>query len=141
MNRMMNDTTGVMIYVMYCSNSIGSELLETCMSGIYNATVKMISVPCSGKIDLLYLMKAFETGADGVVLLACPPDKCRHLEGNTRSSARAVSVNSLLTESGLDGDRVGLIAMDSSKPENTAAEINKFITGIQNLHHVCALSA
>lgn len=141
MNRMINDTTGVMIYIMYCSNSAGAGLPVNFMSGEHNVKFKTISVPCSGKVDLLYLVKAFETGADGVVLLACPPDRCRHLEGSARSNVRADSVNSLLAEAGIDGERVSVIAMDSSSPEITAAGINEFVFKIQSIHQACALSA
>ena len=127
MNRMFNDTTGVMIYIMRCSNSAGEGAPVIPAAGGHNVSFKTISVPCSGKVDLLYLVKAFETGADGVVLLACPPGSCRHFEGNTRSNARADSVNSLLAEAGIDGERVSVIAADSASPEVTASRINEFV--------------
>ena len=47
--------------------------------------LKTISLPCSGKVDIPYLLKAFETGADGVAIVTCQKNECRHFEGNLRA--------------------------------------------------------
>jgi coenzyme F420-reducing hydrogenase delta subunit len=71
------------IYLFCClSNFDPAELGE--MGGEF----RTIPLPCSGKADILYLTKAFETGADGVAVLTCPEGECRYLEGNLRARKR-----------------------------------------------------
>jgi coenzyme F420-reducing hydrogenase delta subunit len=72
--------------------------------------LKMLSLPCSGKMTIAYLLKAFEKGADGVVICSCPPTECRNLEGNLRAPKRAGAVDELLEEVGLGAGRVLMIA-------------------------------
>lgn len=72
----------------------------------------VISLPCSGKLDILYLTKAFDTGADGAVILVCKEGECRYLEGNLRARKRAEAVNTLLLEAGLCSERIAVIQLD-----------------------------
>ena len=62
-------------------------------------------VPCSGKIDVPYLLKAFEGGARGVAVVTCPLGHCRLTEGNYRAQVRARHVRQLLDEIGLGQSR------------------------------------
>ena len=54
----------------------------------YPANVKFVRLPCSGKTDIRYLLEAFEQGADGVYVVACPIGNCHHVRGNERGLAR-----------------------------------------------------
>lgn len=72
----------------------------------YPATVKVDVLPCTGRIDLLYLVKALEQGADGVLVVACPEGNCHHLTGNDRAAARVAIAQKLVREAGLEGERV-----------------------------------
>ncbi len=95
------------LYIFYCSNSLDTESLLQ----IGDNEVKAISLPCSGKVDVLYMMKAFETGADGVIVVTCRKDECRFLEGNLRAQKRADSVDELLQETGLGKGRIAVIQL------------------------------
>jgi coenzyme F420-reducing hydrogenase delta subunit len=64
--------------------------------------VALEPVPCSGRIDPRYILKAFEGGASKVCLLACPEGKCKLLEGNLRATRRMLSASELLEEAGVD---------------------------------------
>jgi coenzyme F420-reducing hydrogenase delta subunit len=55
----------------------------------YPANVKYVKLPCTGKIDVRYLLAAFEQGADGVYVVACPLGNCHHVKGN--SAAKSAS--------------------------------------------------
>lgn len=66
-------------------------------------------VPCSGKIDVPYLLKAFEGGARGVAVITCPLGDCRLVEGNYRAQARAQHLGRLLDEIGLGAERFILL--------------------------------
>jgi len=71
--------------------------------------LKFVSLPCSGKVNLLYLLKAFETGTDGIILVSCEMGKCKYLQGNMRAKKRIEAINDLLIESGLEKDLIRII--------------------------------
>jgi F420-non-reducing hydrogenase iron-sulfur subunit len=68
--------------------------------------VRVHEVPCSGKIDAQYLFHAFEGGADGVCVVACPRGECHLAQGNYRAEIRVQTVRRLLAEIGMESDRI-----------------------------------
>jgi coenzyme F420-reducing hydrogenase delta subunit len=129
------DTRLLKMYVFYCSNSLDESLLTTGLNGLSGISVKTIGLPCSGKVDIPYLVKAFETGADGVVLITCKESECRHLEGNMRAGKRVEAVESLLEEIGMgEGRMVFIRAKDKEgSVELTVSEIKKFFEKVSKL--------
>jgi coenzyme F420-reducing hydrogenase delta subunit len=89
------------ISLFYCSNSLSAEEIHSCASKIEDVQINAISLPCSGRVNLLYLLKAIETGADGVILLTCPIGECTYVQGNLRAQKRIEAVDDLLVEAGL----------------------------------------
>jgi len=73
------------------------------------SNVVLREVPCSGKTDVLYLLRAFEGGARGVAIITCPLGECRLAEGNYRAQVRVRHVGRLLDEIGLDSERLILL--------------------------------
>ena len=128
-------------YVFYCSNNINEDQLINCCRGFEGNTVKTISLPCSGKVDVPYLVKAFEAGADGVVIVTCGKDECRHLEGNLRAQKRAAAVESLLEEIGVGSGRMAVIECGKNAVEKAAVEIKQFFGKVRNLPKSSAHSA
>jgi F420-non-reducing hydrogenase iron-sulfur subunit len=94
-------------------------------------TVKVIPLPCSGKLDILYVIKAFETGADGVAVMMCQEGECRYLEGNMRARKRAEAVEGLLKEAGMGEGRVAVIQMDGSNTGQEMKKLQEFCTRIK----------
>jgi F420-non-reducing hydrogenase iron-sulfur subunit len=90
----------------------------------YPANVKLIRLPCTGKTDIRYLLEAFEQGADGVYLIACPIGNCHHVRGNERGWARLQRAQKILDEIGLGGERLDIFFMSGSQGNAfaTAAE-------------------
>jgi coenzyme F420-reducing hydrogenase delta subunit len=127
----MNDKS-LKIYVFCCSTSYDRAQL---MRNFNQQGIKMevISLPCSGKLDILYLMKAFETGADGVAVMMCKEGECRYLEGNMRASKRVGAVEELLKETGLGEGRVAVIHMDDCGIEQKMRELEDFYLKIAAL--------
>ena len=114
------------IHVFYCSNSMSDSEVETLQSRFANGSggLRMLSLPCSGKTTIPYLLKAFEKGADGVAICMCKPSECKNLEGNLRAAKRADAVEGLVGEAGLAGDRVLTITKEQG-------QIDKVIDGLQ----------
>jgi coenzyme F420-reducing hydrogenase delta subunit len=121
------------IYVFYCSNNLEQDQLASVCSGLDGITVKTIGLPCSGKIDIPYLMKAFETGTDGVAIVTCKQNECRNLEGNLRAQKRSEAVESLLEEIGMGTGRMTVIELKEDGVEQVLAEIRNFFDSIRNL--------
>lgn len=120
-------------YVFYCSNSLDQNQLASGCSGLDGIAVKTIGLPCSGKVDILYLVKAFETGADGVVIVTCKQNECRHLEGNLRAQKRAEAVESLLEEIGMGKGRMAVIMLKEGGVEQALSEIKDFFDRVKKL--------
>jgi coenzyme F420-reducing hydrogenase delta subunit len=121
------------IYVFYCSKGLEQYQLVGVCSGLDGITIKTIGLPCSGKIDILYLVKAFETGADGVVIVACKQNECRHLEGSLWAQKRAEAVESLLEEIGMGKGRMAVIELKKDGVEQAISEIKDFFDSIRKL--------
>jgi coenzyme F420-reducing hydrogenase delta subunit len=81
----------------------------------YPANVKFVRLPCTGKTDVRYLLEAFEQGADGVYVVACPIGNCHHVRGNERGRARLQRAKAILDEIGLGGDRLDMFFMSGSQ--------------------------
>lgn len=95
--------------------------------------LKVIPLPCSGKIDIPYLTKAFETGADGVAVVICQQGECRFLEGNLRARKRAEAVDALLEETGLGKGRIAVIQIKDGGMEQVMREIDDFRVKVETL--------
>jgi len=110
----------VKIYLFYCANSVDSKELNQRLVG-NDDELKAIPLPCSGKIDIIYLMKAFESGADGVAVVTCKFGECKYLEGNFRATRRVGAVETLMEEIGL-GDGRTLITQVGEQGMNKVVE-------------------
>ncbi|MBP1759474.1 MAG: hydrogenase iron-sulfur subunit [Chloroflexota bacterium] len=72
----------------------------------YPPTIRTIRVPCSGRINPLYVLKAMANGADGVLVSGCHPGDCHYISGNYVARRKFALIKSLLTYVGLEEDRV-----------------------------------
>lgn len=96
------------ITALCCSNALYDGLKPGEYSRAYVEGVQIIETPCSGKVDPIYLLKAFEKGADCVVVLACDQRLCATLEGSKRIHKRIARTKQLLAEAGLEPERLVL---------------------------------
>jgi len=122
------------LYLFYCSNSFTADDLNGFFNKPDSSVDRMISLPCSGKADLLYLLKAFETGADGVVILTCPKNECKFLEGNIRAPRRAAEVDSMITESGMTAGRIIVLSSETGNVGDVVSDIEEFSKKIEPMH-------
>lgn len=99
----------------------------------YPASVKIVRLPCTGKLDALYLLSSFEQGADGVLVVACPLGNCHHVRGNERARARVERVQALLKTIGLESDRVKMIFVSGGQGATVAREANSLVTRVREL--------
>ena len=115
------------ITLFYCSNSYSNEEINYCATKIENIKLNAVSLPCSGRVNLLYLLKAIETGSDGVILLTCKIGECKFLQGNLRAQKRIEAIDDLLDEAGFGRGCIRCIHQQEGNSVDTLAdEINNF---------------
>lgn len=119
-----------MIHFFYCSNSMTESEARQLAERLDTDELKTLGLPCSGKITVPYLVKAFESGADGVVLCGCLPGECRNLEGALRMGKRAEAVSALMEEVGLGKDRVLSINKGQGGLDEVVKAIEQFQTKV-----------
>lgn len=120
------------IYLFHCATKYDHRELMRSFPKHLNDT-KVISMPCSGKLDILYLTKAFDTGADGAAIMICKEGECRYMEGNFRAKKRAQAVDELLQEAGLRGGRIKVIQLDDGGLPEAIRKLDDFQLHIMEL--------
>ena len=86
----------------------------------YPASIRIVRIPCTGKFDITYALRAFQKGADGVMVVGCKPHECAFETGNFRAEERVKLTKEILDELGIGGDRIEMFFM-------SAAEATKFV--------------
>ncbi|WP_339135451.1 MAG: hydrogenase iron-sulfur subunit [Candidatus Electrothrix sp. GW3-4] len=93
--------------------------------------VKMTRVVCTGKLEEITLLKAFEDGADGVYVVGCPAEGCHNVRGSQRAAKRVEAVRSALSELGVEEERAKMFFLPRGlHPEfvDVAQEMNDQVT-------------
>lgn len=125
------------IHLFVCSTSLDEGDLLDVEEALSNAELKVISLPCSGKVNVPYLVKAFESGAHGVMVVTCGEEDCQYIQGSFRAKnrVRAVDdlVDDLMAEIGLGRDRIALVSLDDSGIEGVTEKIKVFEKKIATL--------
>jgi F420-non-reducing hydrogenase iron-sulfur subunit len=99
----------------------------------YPSNVKVVKVPCTGRVDILLILKAFESGVDGVYVAGCMEGECHFLRGNLRARRRVAYVKGLLDEVGLGGERVEMFNMSASQGQRFAQCAEEMTARIRSL--------
>jgi F420-non-reducing hydrogenase iron-sulfur subunit len=93
----------------------------------YPTNIRIIKVPCTGRVSIIHLMKAFEKGADGVFVAGCLEGDCHFQSGNLRAKKRVGYVKKLLESIGVAGDRIAMYNLSAGMGPQFA-EIAKEMT-------------
>ena len=94
----------------------------------YPSNLKIIRVPCSGRVAIIHLLKALEEGADGVMVAGCLEGDCHYQSGNLRARKRVNYVREILEKIGMEVDRVAMYnvsAGDGPKFADIAREMTE----------------
>ena len=81
----------------------------------YPSNIQIILVPCTGKVDVLYILRAFEKGADGVCVVGCMEGDCHFNNGNFRARKRVEQAQKILDVIGVGGERAQMYNLSSSE--------------------------
>ena len=99
----------------------------------YPASIKIIRVPCTGRVDILHLLKPFEDGADGVFLSGCLLDDCHYVNGNYKAQRRVARAKKILQSLGLEPERVEMFFNSSAMGPQFAQTCRDFDARIRKL--------
>lgn len=128
-------SSNIRITAVCCQNALYSAADEAAgnVERPRAAGVILIEVPCSGRIDAIFMLKAFDKGADGVVIIACKPDVCTTIEGSARMGRRVVKVRKLLVEAGLEAERLEVVYVDGPSLKKLPGMLSEFTKKIEKM--------
>ena len=90
-------------------------------------------LPCTGRIDESLLLKAFENGADGVMVIGCLEGDCHYVNGNIRARARVERVYRILEQISIGPERVRMYNLSAGEGAKFAAFTNEFVAQVEQL--------
>ncbi len=99
----------------------------------YPTNIRIIKLPCSGTIDVLHILKAFEQGADGVFVAGCLKGTCHFIEGNIRAEKRVAQAKAILSEIGLEAERLEMFFVSASEGPQFANVARKMTDKVREL--------
>jgi F420-non-reducing hydrogenase iron-sulfur subunit len=103
--------------VAFCCSNCASSAANVAqgMKKVLPENVKVIQVPCTGRIEILHLLKPFEESADGVYVAGCQGDSCQYMEGISKASKRVAHVKKVLQEIDIDPERIEVFELSASR--------------------------
>ena len=99
----------------------------------YPVNIRIIRVPCSGRINPLFIIKALQEGADGVLVSGCHPGDCHYVSGNFYARRKFVLLKNFLEYIGIDPERVQFSWVSASEGNLFASLIEKITNHIKKL--------
>ncbi len=115
----------------WCSYA-GADLAGTSRLG-YPANIRIVRVPCSGRVDPLFVARALKEGADGVLVLGCHPGDCHYSDGNYYARRRFAVMQELLFFLGYERERVQLDWVSASEGAKFARVVAEFTEQVRHL--------
>jgi len=92
----------------------------------YPPSIRIIRVPCSGRVDPILVAKAFAMGADGVLISGCHPGDCHYVQGNYFARRRFAMLRSLLDFLGIEKERLRLEWVSATEGQRFAQVVTDF---------------
>ena len=99
----------------------------------YPANVKIIRVPCSCRVNPMFVLKAFQRGADGVILCGCHPGDCHYVTGNYYTRRRMALLFSFLNYLGIEKERTRVEWVSAAEGARFSAVMNDFVKTVAAL--------
>ena len=99
----------------------------------YPPNVRIIRVMCSGRVDPLYVLKAFEYGADGVLVTGCHPGDCHYIDGNLKAEDRIRFLKESLKHIGIEPERLRLEWISASEGDKFARVVREMVETVKKL--------
>jgi F420-non-reducing hydrogenase iron-sulfur subunit len=95
--------------------------------------VRVIRVPCSTRVEPAFVLKAFRSGADGVLILGCHPGDCHYIEGNYKTMRRVPLLKKMLAQFGIEEERLRLSWVSASEGAKYASIVDDMTEKVRAL--------
>ena len=115
----------------WCSYA-GADLAGTSRLKV-PANLRVVRVPCSGRINPLFIFKALEEGADGVMVSGCHPGDCHYISGNRYAKRKLAMLRRLLDWVGIEPERIHFTWLSASEGARYAVEVGEFVDKVRAL--------
>src|SRR5512133_3062386 len=99
----------------------------------YASNVKIIRFPCTGRIDFMLLLKAFENGADGIIVSGCHPNDCHYTSGNFHAKRRWMMFRELIDFLGFEKERITFSWVSAAEGARWAEVVNTTVSKLREL--------
>ena len=99
----------------------------------YPPNLRVVRVMCSGRVDPQFILQAFKEGADGVMILGCHPGECHYKEGNIQVLKRFVMTKTMLSQFGIEKDRLKLDWISAGEQEKFVQVVSDMTERIRQL--------
>lgn len=110
----------------------GADLTGTSRTK-YASNVRVIRVPCTGRIDFQFLLKAFAQGVDGIIISGCHPNDCHYTSGNFHARRRWIVFRALLEFLGIDTRRITFSWVSAAEGAKWADLVNNVSAEVKKL--------
>jgi coenzyme F420-reducing hydrogenase delta subunit len=122
------------VRIFACHNVLADNMAAKSLQEIAETSgMQAERIPCLGRIDPRYLLKAFEAGCDAVCLIGCLVGKCKTMDGNLRAQKRVAFAGRILDEIGIQGHRVFLFLREPMNEEGIRKVLDEFQEAIGEL--------
>lgn len=102
----------------------------------YSPNIRVIRIPCSGRINPLFIVKALQEGADGILVSGCHPGDCHYLSGNLVARREFALLKKILEYIGIEPERIHFSWVSASEGNRFASLVNKVVDEVKKLKPV-----
>ena len=99
----------------------------------YGTNIRIVRVPCSGRVNPLYILKALQNGVDGVLVSGCHPGDCHYISGNLVARRKFALIKNLAQYVGIEPERIQFSWVSASEGQRFASLINKVIADVKSV--------
>jgi F420-non-reducing hydrogenase iron-sulfur subunit len=99
----------------------------------YPPNVRVVHLPCTGKLEMEHVLEAFEKGIDGVLVAGCLEGGCHFLEGNLRAKRRIEKIRQTLDEIGVGAERLRMVNLSAAMAPTFVERVNEMVDTVTRL--------
>jgi coenzyme F420-reducing hydrogenase delta subunit len=99
----------------------------------YPTGIRIIRTPCTGRLEVEHFLRAFENGADGVLVAGCEEGSCHFMEGNLLAKRRVKYTRDLLSEAGFEKERLRMINIGAADARRFVEILQGFVETVRGL--------
>ncbi|MBN1567360.1 MAG: hydrogenase iron-sulfur subunit [Acidobacteria bacterium] len=115
----------------YCAHSAAA------LAGLkrmqYPSGIRIVSTPCTGKLEMEHILEAFEKGVDGILIVGCLEGDCHFVDGNLRARKRTDRIRSILDEIGLGAERLQMVNLTDTMASAFVQYMQEAVTTVGTL--------